>query len=84
MAFLTDRYATMTPPVKRLAAFERLEIDRGARRTVRFDIPLDRFRFTNIDGVRIFEPGLFAVQVGPHTVEFEASLNSRGQIRIDD
>ncbi|MEM1186550.1 MAG: glycoside hydrolase family 3 N-terminal domain-containing protein [Planctomycetota bacterium] len=83
LVYLADRYASMTPPVKRLAAFDRVELRRGARQNLQLDIPVERFMFTNADGRKVFEPGAFAVMVGEHTVEFEASMTASGKLIIE-
>ncbi|MEM7755309.1 MAG: glycoside hydrolase family 3 N-terminal domain-containing protein [Planctomycetota bacterium] len=83
MVYLTDRVASLTPPVKRLAAFQRTEIGAGETQDLRLEIPSEHFMFTGKDGRRIFEPGLFEVHVGEHTVEFNASMTATGRLIIE-
>ncbi len=65
--YLTDQVASVTPRVKRLAAFDKVEIAPGESRTVTLEVPAKAFTMIDRDGNRIFEPGTFTIQVADHT-----------------
>lgn len=65
--YVTDRVASVTPRVKRLAAFDKVEIAPGESMTVTLEVPAKAFTMIDRDGKRIFEPGTFTIQVANHS-----------------
>ena len=63
----------MTPHVKRLKAFERIELEPGASRRVGFRLDRDALKFADREGDMVFEPGRFTFRVGTleRTIELE-------------
>jgi beta-glucosidase len=63
--FLTDETGSITRPVRRLAHFEKIALEPGESRTVRFAIdPRRDLSFPDESGRRRLEPGSFRLAVG--------------------
>ncbi len=62
--FVADRVASITPPVKRLRRFMRVDLKPGEARTVSFHLSRDDLSFIGADNRPVAEPGLFTVMVG--------------------
>ena len=63
----------MTRPVKELKAFERVTLQPGERRTVRFTLGPEAFRMWDIDMNEVVEPGLFDVLAGPNSRDLKSA-----------
>lgn len=62
--YYRDEYASITPSVKKLCAFEKVEIAAGQSYTYTFTwIPLKKLSFINKEGVRVLEEGDFTIMV---------------------
>jgi len=70
--YLTDVVATVTPPVRVLKRFEKVELAPKATQTVRFTLTWDDLSFIGRDNKPVVEPGEFKVQVGDMSVSFNA------------
>ena len=64
LLFTRQHYASVTPAVRRLRAFEKVSLGPGASRTVTFTLRPDDLRFVARDGRLVLEPGDFDVMVG--------------------
>ncbi len=62
--FVRDLFASVVPPVKRLRAFRKVEIEPGATEIVTFEIPITDLAFFGPKNYPIVEPGEFEVLVG--------------------
>jgi beta-glucosidase len=63
--YVRDLMASVTRPVRELKAFERVTLQPGERRTIRFEVPVRELGFFD-QGMRYaVEPGRFKVFVGP-------------------
>ncbi|WP_306643207.1 beta-glucosidase family protein [Sanyastnella coralliicola] len=62
--YVSDSVATITPSVKRLRAYRKVELDAGASQEVQFSIPVQDFAFVGIDNDWVVEPGVFGVVIG--------------------
>ena len=62
--YVSDLVASITPPVKRLRAFDKITLRPGQEEIVRFSIPFSELAFVNAEGEWIVEPGKFKVTVG--------------------
>lgn len=69
--YFHDLVASVTQPVKRLVAFERVPLKSGERKTVSFEIPCEKLTLIDADGKRVFEPGEFDLMVGPSSATFQ-------------
>lgn len=62
--YFRDDASSVITPVKRLIAFERVELAPGERRTVRFAFTREDFSLIDRDGRRVTEPGSFTLFAG--------------------
>lgn len=68
--YVSDLYRSLTPPVKELKAFQKIELGAGERRTVTFRLRPEDLSFVGADNRRVTEPGRFRVSVGGLSKEF--------------
>lgn len=57
-------YASLTPPLKRLRAFKKIELQPGEMKTVSFDLTESDLAFVNGASKLVAEPGEFELMVG--------------------
>lgn len=62
--YIADSYASVARPVKELKAFQKVMLDPGESRVVRFEIGEEQLKFVNAELVEVVEGGRFVVQVG--------------------
>ncbi|MEO6531988.1 MAG: glycoside hydrolase family 3 N-terminal domain-containing protein [Pseudolysinimonas sp.] len=62
--YLHDPIASVVRPVRRLIAYQRVELATGESATVSFRVPADLAAFTGRDGERIVEPGRLDFEFG--------------------
>jgi beta-glucosidase len=62
--YLSDLYASITPDVKRLKGFEKINLKPGETKTVTFKVTQDLLSFINAYNKRVVEPGDFNVTIG--------------------
>ena len=62
--YLSQKTASVTPPVKRLKRFIRVPLDAGESRTITFHLTREDLTFVGRDGKRTAEPGSYTVMVG--------------------
>jgi beta-glucosidase len=61
--YVSDLYASLAPDVKRLRAFEKINLKPGESRTVQFKVPVRELAFVNTNNKRQLEEGEFRIQV---------------------
>ncbi len=64
LLFSSDLAASMTPDVRRLRAFEKIDLQAGETKTVTLQLPADELAFVNEKGRWTLEAGSFKLQVG--------------------
>lgn len=64
LLFSSDLIASITPDMKRLRRFKKIELQAGERKTVNFGISSKDLAFVNIDNQWIAEPGEFELSIG--------------------
>jgi beta-glucosidase len=69
--FLSQRFASMTPPVKRLKRFAKISLRPGEERRISFELMPEDLSFIGGDNKPVVEPGVFDVSVGGFTQSFE-------------
>ncbi|RMF23891.1 MAG: hypothetical protein D6765_12460 [Bacteroidetes bacterium] len=69
--YVRDDYASITPAVKRLRGFEKIELQPGEVRTVSFTLRPEDLAFVGLDNRWVTEPGTFTVFVGGLEKSFE-------------
>lgn len=62
--YSSQLYASMTPSVKRLRGFEKVDIDAGETVTVTINIPVAELAFVNAENKRVVEAGEFVIRSG--------------------
>jgi beta-glucosidase len=75
--FLNERFASITPPLKRLKRFAKISLHPGESRRVTFELGPDDLSFTGADNKRVVEPGIFNVRVGDLQQVFETVRTGR-------
>ncbi len=62
--YVSDEERTLTPPIKELKGFKRVQLKPGASQKVRFELKKDDLTFVGPDMKRIFEAGWFGLATG--------------------
>lgn len=62
--YVRDLISSVATPVRQLHAFDKVELNPGEERSVRFSIPVPQLSLYDADMRRIVEPGDFELQVG--------------------
>ncbi len=70
LVFVSDLVATYTPDIKRLRAFDKVELAAGQTRTVSFEIAASDLAYVDEDLKWILEPGEFKVAVADLKASF--------------
>ncbi|MEP6948488.1 MAG: glycoside hydrolase family 3 N-terminal domain-containing protein [Ginsengibacter sp.] len=68
--YVSELVASLTPDVKRLRGFEKIDLQPGESKTVEFKLPLKNLAFVNTDNKRTLEAGDFKTQVANQTTSF--------------
>ena len=69
--YLNERFASVTPPLKRLKRFAKVSLQPGESRKVSFELTSDDLSFIGADNKRVVEPGVFDVRIGGLQQAFE-------------
>jgi beta-glucosidase len=69
--YLNERFASVTPPLKRLKRFAKVSLQPGESRQISFELTTDDLSFIGADNKRVVEPGIFDVRVGGLQQSFE-------------
>lgn len=70
LLFLSDEVASVSPPVKQLKRFTKVDIEPGASNIVEFSLGLHDFEFVNQQNKWMAEPGYFTLTVGSQKARF--------------
>jgi beta-glucosidase len=62
--YLSQRFASVTPPVKRLKRFAKVALQPGEGRKLSFALTADDLSFIGLENTRVVEPSNFDVLVG--------------------
>ena len=68
--YTRDQYASITPNVKRLRAFQKVDLKAGEGKTVTFTLDKNDLAFVNADLKTVTEPGDFDVMIGDKKATF--------------
>jgi beta-glucosidase len=71
--YIRDIVGSVTRPVKELKGFEKVFIEAGESKTVRFKITPDLLKFYNYDLEYVFEPGDFDVMIGGNSHDVKSA-----------
>ncbi|MBK9290110.1 MAG: glycoside hydrolase family 3 C-terminal domain-containing protein [Bacteroidetes bacterium] len=80
--FVSDHYASLTPSVKRLRAFEKISLSPGESKEVQFEIPVKNLAFVGPDNLWTLEKGTFSLMCGPLSSDFELNADKKFSNRI--
>jgi len=69
--YLSQRFASVTPPLKRLKRFAKVALQPGESRKLSFALTADDLSFIGLENKRVVEPGTFDVLVGGLHQSFE-------------
>jgi beta-glucosidase len=69
--YLNERFASVTPPLKRLKRFAKVLLQPGESRQVSFELMAADLSFIGVDNKRVVEPGVFDVRIGGLQQSFE-------------
>ena len=67
--YVRDLVASVTRPVKELKAFEKSTLTPGERKTIRFEVPVQRLGFHGLDLKYTVESGNFNIWIGSNASE---------------
>jgi beta-glucosidase len=70
LLFTRQRFAQLTPAVRRLRGFQRVTLKPGESRTVTLNLSANDLAYVGRDGKPVLEPGVFDVMVGGQTASF--------------
>ena len=71
--YLRDLFASVTPPVKRLARFAKVDLAPGESARLSFTLTAEDFSFIGQDGRPVVEPGTFRFEAGEESVELQVT-----------
>jgi beta-xylosidase len=84
--YLHDPVASVVRPIRRLIAYQRVELGAGESASVSFRVPADLLSFTGREGKRIVEPGQVSFEFGRSAGEIVLSHSAEvtGEVRAVD
>ena len=68
--YIGELYASIIPPVRQLKGFDKIDLQPGERRTVKFTIDKQDLSFINSKLQRVTEPGEFKITIANLTANF--------------
>ena len=77
LLFSSDLVASLTPDIRRLRAFEKIELQPGESKTVSLSLPASDLAFVGYDGHWTLEEGDFRFQAGNQVVTIACSETKR-------
>jgi len=75
--YTRDLYASITPNIRRLRAFQKISLKAGETKTVTFTIDKNDLAFVNEKLRTVTEPGDFEVMIGDKKIRFSYSLSEK-------
>ena len=71
--YVRDQVSSVARPVMELKGFERVSLKSGERRTLRFQLGPEAFRFWDASQREVIEPGLFDIMVGANSRDVQTA-----------
>ncbi len=65
--YIRDVFASVSRPLKELKGFKKVEIPKGEKVTVEFELTTEDMKFYNVDLEYVWEPGEIQVFIGPNS-----------------
>jgi beta-glucosidase len=75
--YLAEKFASITPPLKLLKRFAKIDLNPNEERVISFDLRPDDLSFIGVDNHPIVEPGTFYVHISGLTRSFEWNVSKR-------
>lgn len=69
--FVKDMYASLAPDAKRLRGFEKINLNAGESKIVKFKLPCKQLAFVNLNNKKQLEEGDFTIEIGNQTAAFK-------------
>ena len=82
--YVTDMYASVRTPVMQLKGFDRIHLNPGQKKMVRFELTPYDISLLNNHMDRVVEPGEFKVMVGGVSPEYVASDRIKDSLKYND
>lgn len=76
MLFSSDLFASLTPDIRRLRAFEKVDLQAGEKRTITFQIAASDLAFVGAEGKWVLEKGDFDIQVANQVLRINCTTSS--------
>eukprot|EP01095_Lingulamoeba_sp_RSL-Kostka_P012561 TRINITY_DN4998_c3_g1_i2.p1 TRINITY_DN4998_c3_g1~~TRINITY_DN4998_c3_g1_i2.p1 ORF type:complete len:787 (+),score=258.78 TRINITY_DN4998_c3_g1_i2:69-2429(+) len=76
LMYISDIYRSVSPEVKMLKAFKKIELRSNEKATVSFDISSFDLTFIGRDNSRTIEAGQFVIQIGDLNTDFDLSIKN--------
>jgi beta-glucosidase len=82
--YAADTATGITLPAQQLIGFQRVDLEPGASKTVRFVVPVSLLAYTGITGEVVMEPGQVELAAGSSSSDLrsKAKLNVTGKTRV--
>ena len=71
--YIYDEVASVTQPLKKLKAFQKVFLRKGESKQVKFPITINELKFFNSELKWIAEPGDFMVYIGGNSIDVKAA-----------
>lgn len=71
--YVSDLVASVSPDVKRLRGFEKVDLTPGESKTITFKLPVKELAFVNNDNKKILEAGDFRIQIEKLSTTFKVN-----------
>ena len=71
--YVSDLVASISPDVKRLRGFEKVDLKPGESKTITFKLPVKELAFVNNDNKKILEAGDFKIQIDKLSATFNVN-----------
>ena len=68
--YLSDLYASITPSVKKLKRFKKIEITPGESKKIEFKLSKKDYEFISANNAAVYEPGDFEINIGNQKKKF--------------
>lgn len=70
LLFVSDEVASVSPPVKQLKKFKKIELEPSENKQITFTLNPDDLTFINQENERVIEPGYFTINIGSEQLRF--------------
>ena len=71
--YVSELIASLTPDVRRLRGFEKIDLKPGESKTVTFKLPMKDLAFVNTNNKKTLEAGAFKIAIDNQTSLFNVS-----------